>query len=119
MLSFRAWRWSILKDSDRSMDNFITYQTYISVEINAHSFINFYRSLRNKNRLDLFAFLPLLQSQPCEDIFRVFRSLTTLNWTDINFNILEILYRTRRVNEMSNLEERLGKASKFLSLLHC
>lgn len=47
-------------------------------------------------------FLPMLFSrQPCESTFRQLRSMTSIFWTRINFNLLELLHMIGRL-ELSN-----------------
>lgn len=49
-------------------------------------------------------FLPTLyQSQTCEKTFRQLRSMGTVNFTKINFSILELLYMIRRVEALNEI----------------
>lgn len=95
------------------MAEFISGPTYACIEINCHSLINFYRILRDNNQLNIFKFLQKCSSQPCEELFRRFRSMTTLNWTSINMSILEVCQKTKRINIMCKLEKSLSSESKW------
>lgn len=56
--------------------------------------------LRNAGKPELF--LPhLFDSQPCESAFRQMRSMGTINFTKINFTLLELFYLIERV-ELQN-----------------
>lgn len=97
----RGWRKWLLSQKDYSLkDNFISSNAYICVEINAHALIEIIVKLREKNQANLFKPLSF-SSQPCESIFRMMRSMGTINFTKINFNLYELLHMIARV-EMSN-----------------
>lgn len=107
----RAWRHDIIHKKGK-MAHFLAYPTYVAIETNAHSLINFYINLRDNDNLELFRYIPFMQSQSCENVFRDYRSMTTTGHTEINFNLLDVLYKTRRINEIERLEQRLQEASK-------
>lgn len=90
------------------MVDFISVPTYICIELNSHNFIKFYRLLRDNNQLNLFNFIDKCTSQPCEQLFRRFRSMTTINWTSINMSMLEVCQKTKRINVMCKLEQSLS-----------
>lgn len=106
-LSLRGWRQHIKKDQKRKMKEFIALPTYIAIEINAHHLINFYRHLRETQRLELFKYLHLLSSQICEDFFRKLRSMNTFHWTCINMSMLDVCYKIKRINAIYELEKNL------------
>lgn len=96
----RAWRkW--LQNSNLSVDeNFISRNAYVCIELNAINLILLTKRFRDQNIEEFF--LPtLFNSQPNEEIFRQFRSLTTINYTKINFTLLELFHLVGRV-ELQN-----------------
>lgn len=83
-------------------DNFITYNTYMCIEINATNLIKVIKTFRNGNAPHLF--LPaLLDSQTCEREFRLFRSMGTTKFTKINFSILELIHMIGRVEIQNDI----------------
>lgn len=108
----RAWKNHILNDSNRKMDEFISQPTYISIEVNCHNLISFYRRLRDKNQLHVFKYLGKCSSQPCEELFRRYRSMTTINWTSINMSMAEVCQKTKRINVMCKKEKALSSKRK-------
>lgn len=91
----RIWRDWLLKNKAYSLkENFITYNAYMCVEINAYFLIHLIVKLRDENRKEQF--LPVFfSSQTCESTFRSMRSISTMNWTKINFSLLELCYFTQ------------------------
>lgn len=102
----RAWRkWmqkmSNRRDSDFTLgENFITRNAYICIELNAHNLISAMRNFRDIGMPELFIPI-LLSSQPCEELFRQMRSMGTMNFTQINFSLLELFHLISRV-ELQN-----------------
>lgn len=81
-------------------ENFMTSNVESCVEVNAHNLVLIIRQLRRENRPDLF--LPfLMNSQPCEESFRHMRSLGSVNYTKINFTLLELFHLVGRI-ELQN-----------------
>lgn len=103
----RAWRIWLTTSSSISPDyklteNFITDNAYACLEINAHNLVCIVRKFRDENKSDLF--IPsLFSSQPCEEIFRKMRSLGTINFTKINFTLLELFHLVGRVELMNEI----------------
>lgn len=104
----RIWRkWIINSSKNRNSttkytlkDNWITANAYQCIEINCHSIIHVMRKMREAGEDDLF--LPFLfNSQTCEQSFRQLRSMTSMNWTKINFSILELSHMIGRL-ELQN-----------------
>lgn len=117
----RIWREFILKSKKRySLKNhFITANSYVCVEINAHSLVMLMLYLKEKNMDSLFVPV-LLGSQPCEGNFRQIRSLSTANSQVTECSVLEILQRISKIelqNEISHISlkhfdfPRIGKPS--------
>lgn len=94
------WKW-IKANKDYSLDdNFISNNAYTCVEINAQGLIEIIIKLRSKGQDNLF--LPhLYASQPREHIFRMMRSMGTINYTKINFTLNELLHMIARVGIMN------------------
>lgn len=107
-------------------DNFISDNAYGCVEINAHALIHLIVKFRNSNKPELF--LPtLFSSQMCENAFRQFRSMTSVNWTRINFSMHQLLHMIGRIEAQndimySKLEDvmfpRLQKADAAKKQMH-
>lgn len=77
-------------------DNFLTRNCYACVEINASNLISIVQTFRDKNLQNMF--LPtLFNSQPCEEYFRQLRSMGTINFTKINFTLLQVFHLVSRV----------------------
>lgn len=103
---FRIWRkWVESYRSTEPLkyklyDNFISENAFTCLELNAYGLLHLIKKLRNANQSHLFL-IALFNSQPCENIFRQLRSMTTANWTKINFSLLELLHMISRI-EMQN-----------------
>lgn len=100
----RAWRNWLQKTESHTekdkrynlADNFLTRNCYACVEIKANNLISIIQTFRDKNLPNLF--LPtLFNSQPCEEYFRQLRSMGTINFTKINFTLLEVFHLVSRV----------------------
>lgn len=102
----RLWKqW--LKDSGYSATaNFITGNTYICLELNAHALVQMVRYLRETDNQELWK--PWLwSSQPCESFFRSARSMTSTYSTIINFSMLGFLHRVRRIDLQNDVSQTL------------
>lgn len=102
---FRAWHKWIKTFQSQSVkynldENFISQNAFTCLEINAYALLHLIKKFRNANQEHLFL-LGLFNSQPCESTFRQFRSMTTANWTKINFSLLELLHMISRI-ELQN-----------------
>lgn len=103
---FRIWRKWIRshENSDRVKyqvpDNYISDNAFTCLEINAYSLLHLITKLRDTEQSHLFL-VSIFDSQGCERIFRQFRSMTTANWTKINFTMLELLHIISRI-ELQN-----------------
>lgn len=94
----RIWRKSILDSEFYALKtNFVTSNAYACVEINAIGLIRLMIAFRKADKPELF--LPyLFDSQPCERTFRQLRSMSSVNWTRINFCLLELLQMIERID---------------------
>lgn len=109
---FRCWKKYIIASDDQSLNaNFISNNSYTCVEINAHNIIEIVRKLRSTGEENLFL-TTLFASQPCENIFRMMRSMGTINYTKINFWLNELLHMIARV-EILNKTIYTCKAIEF------
>lgn len=99
---FRIWKEHIRQSKHKMEEKFITPNAFKCIEINARYLLMLIRKFRDENTPHLF--LPTLyNSQTCENVFRQFRSMGTMNFTKINFSILELLYMIRRVETQNNI----------------
>lgn len=97
----RAWRkW--LKNNPRFkiIDNFVSNSLYSSVELNGANLVLLIKLFRNR-KMDEYFMPSLFNSQPNEELFRQLRSMGTLNYTKINFSLLELFHLVGRV-ELQN-----------------
>lgn len=79
---FRAWRLWALKNYKQI--NFITDEAYACIELNANGLIQLIKKMREAKSPEKF--LPFLfTSQTCKEHFRMLRSMTSINWTRINW----------------------------------
>ena len=104
----RYWRHWIILHPQYTLDNNITQNAYMCVELNAHSLLTFLRTVQNISRTgSSVGFLPwLLGSQSCEKAFRAVRSMTSTFSTIINFGMLGLLRRLHRLHIQFTLEAR-------------
>lgn len=100
----RIWRAFIDKSSHyTTTENFVTYNVFTSVQMNAMTLNELIKMFRDSNTPDQF--LPtLFDSQTCERIFRTFRSMGTSNYTKINFSLLELIHMIGRVEVESDIK---------------
>lgn len=110
----RIWRqW--IKESDiyTLKHNFISLNSYTCIELNAHSMIVLIKKFTEEN-LPSDMFLPhLMSSQPCEQLFRATRSMTSTYSTMVNFSMLEILNRLKRIQYIQDIKNDLQGDFKF------
>lgn len=99
----RIWRNWILESAEYTLkDNFITSNAYICGEINAYFLIHLIVKFRDENRKEQF--LPIFfSSQTCESTFRQMRSLSTVNWTKVNFSLLELFHSIGRIELLTDI----------------
>lgn len=115
----RYWRQWILVNCQCSLkDNFITYNAYMCIEINAHSLITFLMTVRDQLNKDSASFLPwLLGSQSCERVFRSARSMSSTFSTIINFGMLGLLRRLHRLQILSTIQSETSTGIIFPRVL--
>lgn len=94
----RIWREFILSRKEYSLKaNFLTPNCYSCIELNAQSLVLCMLHLRKIGKPELF--VPnLFGSQPCEAIFRQFRSFTTTYSTVTNCTVKEATSRISKIH---------------------
>lgn len=107
MYFFRAWKEWIKQSGKYNLEqHFVSSNAFTCMEINAYALIHLIIKFRDEKTPDLF--MPtLLTSQMCESAFRQMRSMTTINWTRINFSPLELFHivgRIELINDIVNYE---------------
>ena len=104
----RYWRqWVISSESHNLEQNFISLNSYVCIELNAHVLILLLMILRSNSSAEECYYFPwLLGSQPCEKAFRAARSMTPTFSTIINFNILGLLRRLHKLQIQIELESQ-------------
>lgn len=109
----RLWRKFILSKKNLTLKkNFITMNTYVCVELNAHGLVKIMLSLKEASASHLF--VPhLLSSQPCEAIFRQIRSLTSVYSTVVNFSVKDMLERLNKIQLQKDIMHKLSKTFNF------
>lgn len=97
----RGWRKWVKQNEYYTINrNFLTWNAYACIEINAHNLVRAINLFREHNLPNLF--IPtLFTSQPCEETYRQMRSMGSMNYTKINFTLLELLHLVGRV-ELQN-----------------
>lgn len=103
----RFWRLSTLSTRGKTLKNdFLSDNAYKCLEINAHNLLKFLVQCRDMGKPELF--LPYeANSQTCESVFRGLRSQGTSNYTVVNFNMSEILYRARRAAKIVQIQSSI------------
>lgn len=102
--TLRIWRKNLELSNGKfnANDNFVTKNAYECVELNAHNLVSLIKTFRDQQIEDLF--IPvLMSSQPCEETFRTLRTFSTINYTKINFTLLEVLHIISRVELLNNI----------------
>lgn len=65
----RLWRSWLMQHRDYGAKNFITYNAYMCIELNAHTLINSIVKCRELNEGNKYFLVWLFNSQPCESFF--------------------------------------------------
>lgn len=100
----RIWR-KFIKSSKKytCKDNFMSSNCYSCVELNAQAIVKCVLYLKQINKSEYF--MPwLFDSQPCESIFRQFRSFTTTYSTVINAALKESINRISKIQFQNDIE---------------
>lgn len=109
----RIWRQFILVSKNFKLkDHFLTANCYICIELNAHSLVKCILHLRRINKPEWF--LPhLYESQPCEAIFRQFRSLSSVNSTVVNCTTKEAISRISKIHFQNKIMHTMSPNFKY------
>jgi hypothetical protein len=100
----RGWKEWLLNQPGYTMENFITANAYTCIEINAHAILQLINYSKNAPELCL----PYLaNSQHCENFFRYLRSMTSTMCTVVNFSLLDLMNRIRRIDLEQELSSEL------------
>lgn len=109
----RIWRQFIKSKRNLSLDeNFMTLNSYVCVELNAHGLIHIIHRLKEMNAPHLFL-LYLYASQPCESTFRQSRSFTSTYSTVVNCTVKEFLERATKIHLQCNITHLLSGVYEF------
>lgn len=101
----RAWRLYIKRAAKEGLnldDNFISGNAYQCIELNAKNLVILVKKFRDEGLTEFFH-PTLFNSQPCEETFRKLRSMGTLNFTKVNFTLLELTHLIGRVELMDEI----------------
>lgn len=105
----RLWRSWIKEHNTYNLSkNWLTSNTYVCIELNAHALLILIEKCRqNENHDTLLSWL--YSSQPCERFFRQTRSMTSTYETKVNFDMLDILRRKHRIQALNDIVSDSGK----------
>ncbi|KAG4071989.1 hypothetical protein HA402_000637 [Bradysia odoriphaga] len=127
---FRAWRsWIIQSEKVKNgsgksnskkfkhvytlKENFISGNCYSCIELNAHALIKQILVEDSEQGTQKIFFPDLYASQPCEKIFRQVRSFTSTFSTVVNFNMLDVIHRIKKVQLQSDIIAEWNDRIKF------
>ncbi|KAK3926414.1 Endopolyphosphatase [Frankliniella fusca] len=121
----RFWKLWLKNHKSYTMENFVTANLYVCIEIIAYALTIILMKFRD-NLSPQFYLPSLFSSQACESFFRLARSMTSTESTVINFSMKEFLSKVRRVDMLhhcvSKLSDKLefprDKRKKLLGSLH-
>lgn len=72
------------------------------IELNAQNLLILVKKFRNEG-MDEFFLPTIFNSQACEETFRKMRSMGTMNFTKVNFTLLELMHLVGRVELMNDI----------------
>lgn len=99
----RIWRDFIVSNKNYTLkDNFLSTNCYACLELNAHSMVQCMMYLRDINKPELFK-PHLFSSQPCENIFRDFRSMSSVYSTVTNCSMKEATSRFSNIQYQNHI----------------
>lgn len=108
----RIWRDFVMHSAAYNIEkNFISTNAYACIELNGLALIKLIVSMKNSPEY----FLPsLFDSQVCEKTFRQMRSMGTMNYTKINFTMMELLHMISRIEIQNDIAYyRLANVATF------
>lgn len=83
--------------------------------MNAHAIVTFLKDCRDRNAPEQFI-ITYLSSQPCEELFREMRSISTTNQTVVNFTIKEFTEKLKRIQMKSTIMYRNKNTIRYPAL---
>ncbi|KAK3918789.1 Structure-specific endonuclease subunit slx4 [Frankliniella fusca] len=108
----RFWKLWLLGQQRYTLENFVTRNLYMCIEILAHALILLVIKFRDEEcPEDLL--VHLFSSQPSESFFRYARSMTTTQQTVINFPMKDFLQKVRRIDILQHVSSVLGGKLEF------
>lgn len=127
---FRGWRSWLMNSEKRDpseknskkiynlKENFISSNLYTCIELNAHALVKkilVEDSSDDKSRCDRnqIFFPNLMASQPCESTFRQVRSFTSTFSTVVNFNMLDIIHKIKKIQLQNDIINASNDKIKF------
>ena len=108
----RFWKNWLTSHAKFNLDNFVSRNLYMCVEIIAHSMIYLIIKFRDENCPESLIF-HIFSSQACESFFRLARSMTTTESTVINFSMKEFLQKVRRIDMLHHVSSKLNDKLVF------
>ncbi|KAK3907741.1 hypothetical protein KUF71_018377 [Frankliniella fusca] len=108
----RFWKVFLFNHASYNMNNFVTSNLYVCVEIIAHTITMLIVKFREESTPEYFL-VELLGSQPCEGYFRLARSMTSTQSTVINFCMKEFLARVKRIDVLNLVSSKLSEKLVF------
>lgn len=127
---FRGWRSWLMNSNTKNpneknskkmynlKENFISSNLYTCIELNAHALVK--KILIDDSCEDNFdcdrneIFFPnLLSSQPCESTFRQVRSFTSTFSTVVNFTMLDIIHKIKKIQLQNDIVKASNDTIKF------
>lgn len=109
----RYWKFWLMNHSIYKIDNFMTSNLYVSVEIIAHRLINLLVTKFRRESLPELFLVCLFLNQHCESFFRLARSTTTTESTVINYTMKQFLSKVRRVDMLHHTKSKLAGKLEF------
>lgn len=112
----RIWRSFVLQENDMDFANFVSYESFVSIEINCWCLIKLILLCRDDIGSEFFLIF-LCNSQICEYFFRKLRSMTSTFSTKVNFTPYDTLNRIFKLNIMEEITIDLKEFVAFRSKL--
>lgn len=111
VFSFRYWRQWLKSDTAYTLQkNFVSLNSYLCCEINAHAIILVIKFLKEKKKPELF--LPwYFGSQACESYFKTARSFTPVESTMVNFSCKDFIYTRSSKIDATIMSVSRGRAN--------
>ncbi|KAE8738051.1 hypothetical protein FOCC_FOCC016472 [Frankliniella occidentalis] len=108
----RYWKLWLMNHSSYNMENFVTSNLYLCVEIITHAITILLMRYRDEGKSEFFI-THLFSSQPSESFFRLARSLTSTFSTVINFCTKEFLSKVRLLDMLHHVTAQLSEKLVF------